>query len=555
MLASLKIENVAVIEKAEVNFTPGFNVLTGETGAGKSILIDSINAILGNRTSRELVRSGAQKACIWATFESIPTSVKKQLEKCGYEVTDDLLLYREINAEGKGSCRVNGMPATAAVVRDISSGLLSIHGQHDSQSLTNPALHLGLLDQYAQNRDLFAEYYRRYRELVTVKRQLDALNASESDKQHRIEALTAEIDTIDAAALQPGEEKTLQERKNVITHAQSILAGITAAHLALAGDEDGEQAGAADLLGGAVDGLQNSARLDESLTAMSERLNDLYYSARELATDLADRLDAYGFDAGELDQIETRLDTIYRIKQKFGMEVDELLARREAAAAELETFQSSGQKIAELKAQMQTLYAAAKEAAEKLTQSRLKGFAAMNKEMKAALEFLNMPGIRFALKHTRGPLSSHGQDTVEFLISTNPGEEPKPLAKIASGGELSRIMLAFKSALADRDALPTVIYDEIDTGVSGLAAGRIGQLLHQTARGHQVLCITHTPQVAAFADNQLLIQKNVRKDRTFTEIHTLDMDGRVEVLARMISGDKVSELSLASARELIEKSK
>ena len=555
MLANLKIENVAVIEKAEVNFTPGFNVLTGETGAGKSILIDSINAILGNRTSRELVRSGAQKACIWATFESIPASVKKQLEKCGYEVTDDLLLYREINAEGKGSCRVNGMPATAAVVRDISSGLLSIHGQHDSQSLTNPALHLGLLDQYAQNRDLFAEYYRRYRELVTVKRQLDALNASESDKQRRIEALTAEIDAIDAAALQPGEEKTLQERKNVITHAQSILAGITAAHLALAGDEDGEQAGAADLLGGAVDGLQNSARLDESLTAMSERLNDLYYSARELATDLADRLDAYGFDAGELDQIETRLDTIYRIKQKFGMEVDELLARREAAAAELETFQSSGQKIAELKAQMQTLYAAAKEAAEKLTQSRLKGFAAMNKEMKAALEFLNMPGIRFALKHARGPLSSHGQDTVEFLISTNPGEEPKPLAKVASGGELSRIMLAFKSALADRDALPTVIYDEIDTGVSGLAAGRIGQLLHQTARGHQVLCITHTPQVAAFADNQLLIQKNVRKDRTFTEIHTLDMDGRVEVLARMISGDKVSELSLASARELIEKSK
>lgn len=555
MLANLKIENVAVIEKAEVNFTPGFNVLTGETGAGKSILIESINAILGNRTSRELVRSGAQKACIWATFERIPDSVKKQLEKCGYEANDDLLLYREINAEGKGSCRVNGMPATAAVVRDISAGLLSIHGQHDSQSLTNPALHLGLLDQYAQNRALFAEYYRRYRELVTVKRQLDALNASESDKQRRIEALTAEIDTIDAAALQPGEEKTLQERKNVITHAQSILEGITAAHLALAGDEDGEQSGAADLLGGAVDGLQNSARLDETLAPMSERLNDLYYSARELATDLADRLDAYGFDTGELDQIESRLDTIYRIKQKFGMEVDELLARREAAAAELETFQSSGQKIAELKAQMQTLYAAAKEAAEKLTQSRLKGFAAMNKEMKAALEFLNMPGIRFALKHARGPLSSHGQDTVEFLISTNPGEEPKPLAKIASGGELSRIMLAFKSALADRDALPTVIYDEIDTGVSGLAAGRIGQLLHQTAKGHQVLCITHTPQVAAFADNQLLIQKNVRNDRTFTEIHTLDMDGRVEVLARMISGDKVSDLSLASARELIEKSK
>ena len=555
MLANLKIENVAVIEKAEVNFTPGFNVLTGETGAGKSILIDSINAILGNRTSRELVRSGAQKACIWATFENIPQSVKKQLEKCGYEANDDLLLYREINAEGKGSCRVNGMPATAAVVRDISAGLLSIHGQHDSQSLTNPALHLGLLDQYAQNRDLFADYYRRYREVVTVKRQLDALNASEADKQRKIEALTAEIDAIDAAALQPGEEKNLQERKTVITHAQGILDGITAAHLALAGDEDGEQPGAADLLGGAVEGLQNSARLDETLAPLSERLNDLYYSARDLATELADRLDAYGFDPGELDMIESRLDTIYRIKQKFGMEVEELLARREAAAAELENFQSSGQKIAELKTQVQALYADAKKAAEALTQSRLKGFTAMNKEMRAALEFLNMPGIRFALKHARGPLSSHGQDTVEFLISTNPGEDPKPLAKIASGGELSRIMLAFKSALADRDALPTVIYDEIDTGVSGLAAGRIGQLLHQTAAGHQVLCITHTPQVAAFADNQLLIQKNVRDDRTFTEIHTLDMNGRVEVLARMISGDKVTELSLANARELIEKSK
>lgn len=554
MLANLKIENVAVIEKAEVRFTPGFNVLTGETGAGKSILIDSINAILGNRTSRDLVRSGAQKACIWATFEGIPASVQNQLEKCGYERTDDLLLYREINAEGKGSCRVNGMPATASVVRDISAGLLSIHGQHDSQSLTNPALHLALLDQYAQNKAAFAAYYQRYRELVTVKRQLDALKAAEADKQQRIERLTAEIDEIDAAALKLGEEKTLQERKNVITHAQSILQGVTAAHMALAGDEDGEQPGSADLLGAAADGLQNAARLDEALSPLVERLNDLYYNARELATDLADRLDAYGFDPGELDALEMRLDAIYRAKKKFGLEVDEILARREAAATELLGVQTSGKKIEELKGQMQALYAQAKQAAEKLTQSRLKGFTAMNKEMHAALEFLNMPGIRFALKHSRGALSSHGQDTVEFLISTNPGEEPKPLAKVASGGELSRIMLAFKSALADRDALPTVIYDEIDTGVSGLAAGRIGQLLHETAAGHQVLCITHTPQVAAFADNQLLIQKNVRKDRTYTEIHTLDMEGRTEVLARMISGDKVSDLSLASARELIEKS-
>lgn len=555
MLANLKIENVAVIEKAEVQFTPGFNVLTGETGAGKSIMIDSINAILGNRTSRDLVRSGAHKACIWATFEGIPESVQNQLEKCGYERTEDLLLYREINAEGKGSCRVNGMPATASVVRDISSGLLSIHGQHDSQSLTNPTLHLALLDQYAQNRTVHRAYYQCYRELVGVKRQMDALNASEADKQNRIKRLMEEIEEIDAAGLKQGEETTLQERKNVIIHAQTILDGISAAHMALTGDEDGEQPGSADLLGGATAGLQNAARLDETLQPLAERLNDLYYNARELATDLADRLDAYGFDAGELDMIESRLDTIYRAKRKFGMEVEEILARRDAAAAELENFQSSGKKIAALKAQMQDLYAKAKQAAETLTQSRLKAFTAMNKEMHAALEFLNMPGIRFALKHTRGPLSSHGQDSVEFLISTNPGEEPKPLAKVASGGELSRIMLAFKSALADRDALPTVIYDEIDTGVSGLAAGRIGELLHKTAAGHQVLCITHTPQVAAFADNQLLIEKTVRKDRTFTEIRTLDFEGRAQVLARMISGDKVTELSLASARELINASR
>ena len=555
MLANLKIENVAVIEKAEVNFTEGFNVHPGETGAGKSILIDSINAILGNRTSRDLVRSGASKASIWATFESIPDSVKKRLEKCGYEASDDLLLYREINAEGKGSCRINGMPATASVVRDISAGLLSIHGQHDSQGLTNPALHLGLLDQYARNREQFAQYYQCYRDLVAVKRQLDALNTSEADKQRRMEILSAEIDAIDEASLQPGEEKALQERKNVIAHAQSILQGITSAHLALAGDEDGEESGAADLLGSSVDALQNSARLDETLAPLAERLQELYYGARELATDLADRLDAYDFDPGELNQIESRLDTIYRIKQKFGMEVEELLARREAAAAELESLQSSGEKIEELRAEMQKLYAKARDAAEVLTQTRLKAFTAMNQQMRKALEFLNMPGIRFTLRHAKGPLSSHGQDNVEFLISTNPGEEPKPLAKIASGGELSRIMLAFKSALADRDALPTVIYDEIDTGVSGLAAGRIGQLLHQTAKGHQVLCITHTPQVAAFADNQLLIQKNVRGERTYTEIHTLDLDGRVQVLARMISGDKVTELSLANARELIEKSR
>ena len=555
MLTDLKIENVAVIEKAEVRFAPGFNVLTGETGAGKSILIDSINAILGNRTSRDLVRSGTQKACIWATFASIPDSVKAKLEHSGYEAADDLLLYREINAEGKGNCRINGMPATATVVREICSGLLAIHGQHDSQSLTNPAMHLSLLDQYAQNGNLRQAYHDLYREVVRVKREADALIAKEADRQRRTALLTEEVEELDAANLTVGEEESLNERKKVIVHAQSILDGISAAYAALSGDEDSDTPGAADLLGTASTSLAESSRLDESLASLSERLNDLYYTARDLTTELADRLDSYTFDGNELDQIESRLDLIYRLKRKYGGEVSDLLARRDAAVAELENYQSSAQRIEELNQRKQQLFRQARQAAETLTQSRLKAFDDMNKQMLSALAFLNMPGIRFTLRHQRGALASAGQDTVEFLISTNPGEDPKPLAKIASGGELSRIMLAFKSALAEKDAIPTVIYDEIDTGVSGLAAGRIGKLLHDTAAGHQVLCITHTPQVAAFADNQLLIRKTVHDGRTYTQIHTLDLDGRVRALAAMISGDQVTDLSLANAREMIEKSK
>ena len=347
---------------------------------------------------------------------------------------------------------------------------------------------------------------------------------------------------------------SLNERKKVIVHAQSILDGISAAYAALSGDEDSDTP-ARRICGDASTSLAESSRLDESLASLSERLNDLYYTARDLTTELADRLDSYTFDGNELDQIESRLDLIYRLKRKYGGEVSDLLARRDAAAAELENYQSSAQRIEELNQRKQQLFRQARQAAETLTQSRLKAFDDMNKQMLSALAFLNMPGIRFTLRHQRGALASAGQDTVEFLISTNPGEDPKPLAKIASGGELSRIMLAFKSALAEKDAIPTVIYDEIDTGVSGLAAGRIGKLLHDTAAGHQVLCITHTPQVAAFADNQLLIRKTVHDGRTYTQIHTLDLDGRVRALAAMISGDQVTDLSLANAREMIEKSK
>ena len=549
MLKDLKIENVAVIEKAQAQFTAGLNVLTGETGAGKSILIDSINAILGNRASRDLVRTGAAKACIWATFTGLPGAVKRQLEEAGYEAGDELLLYREISAEGKSNCRVNGMPATAAMLRDLSAGLINIHGQHDSQSLTNPAKHLALLDTYAQNQAQYAAYRQAYKQLIAVKRQADALSMDEAEKQRRTELLRFQLDEIDAAALQPGEEEQLAARRQVVSHAQAILEQVSAAHGALTGGD--EFGGAADLLGAASGSLESAAALDESLKESSERLSELYYTARELAADLADRLETYGFDPAELDRLEERLDAIYRLKQKYGGSVEEVLAYAEKARAELEGMERADETLAALSEQKRLLYGQARNAAEALTGIRLAAFEAMEKQLVEACTFLNMPGVRFTLQHSRGPLAGTGQDTVEFYISANPGEAPKPLAKIASGGELSRIMLALKSALAEKDDIPTIIYDEIDTGVSGLAAGRIGQKLRQTARGRQVICITHTAQIAAQADSQLLIQKNVQAERTYTEIFPLDEEGRVREVARIISGDQITELSLANAREML----
>lgn len=550
MLTSLRIENVAVIEKVQVQFTAGLNVLTGETGAGKSILIDSISAILGNRISRDLVRTGAPKACIWATFDQLPKQVKMQLEQAGYDAGEELLIYREITAEGKSHCRINGMPATVSVLKDITGGLINIHGQHDSQGLTDPSKHLGILDAFAQNQNEFNAYRKVYKELVAVKRQADALQLDEAEKQRRMEVLRFQLNEIEDAALQIGEEERLIARRQIISHAQTILEQIASAHAALSGGD--EFSGAADLLGGANGALEQAASLDESLQPMQERLADLYYNARELAVDLAARLDDYGFDPAELDQLEQRLDVIYRLKNKYGVtSVEELLHLAEKSREELEHIERADETLEQLNKQKQTLYKEAKVLAEKLTQTRLTAYERMEQQLVEACTFLNMPGTRFVLQHSRGPLAGSGQDTVELYISTNLGEAPKPLAKIASGGELSRIMLALKSALAEKDAIPTVIYDEIDTGVSGLAAGRIGEKLRQTSKGRQVLCITHTAQIAALATSHLLIQKNVEGQRTFTQIHPLDQAGRVQELARIISGDHITDLSLANAREML----
>ena len=549
MLSSLQIENVAVIQKANVHFEKGLNVLTGETGAGKSILIDSINAILGNRTSKDLVRTGAAKAVIRAAFEDVPPAVLDSLEKAGYERSEALLLSREITAEGKSTCRINGMPATAAVLRELCGGLININGQHDSVGLLNPAHHESILDAYAQNRTEYQEYYAVYRELVKIKRELAAQITDESEKQRRIDLLSYQVQEIDDAGLTAGEEQTLESRRKVLANASTIRDRIAQCYALLSGGD--EAPGAVDLLGEASNAVDAAAQLDGELSAGAGQLLDLYYTAKDVAADLIGRLDAYDTNDAELDEIEQRIDLIYKLRRKYGDTVEDILAFGERARKELEMIQSSQERVEHLQKEQRRLYTLAREKAEALTQTRLKAFDELNKRISGTLDFLNMPGVRMTLRHSRGPLASHGQDSVEVYISTNPGEAPKPLAKIASGGELSRITLAIKNAMADKDAVPTVIYDEIDSGVSGKAASRIGEVLRQSAEGHQILCITHTAQIAALADCHLLIQKNITNERTYTEIHPLDENGRVEALARLISGDHVTELSLANAREML----
>ena len=549
MLSSLQIENVAVIQKANVHFEKGLNVLTGETGAGKSILIDSINAILGNRTSKDLVRTGAAKAVIRAAFEDVPPAVLDSLEKAGYERSEALLLSREITAEGKSTCRINGMPATAAVLRELCGGLININGQHDSVGLLNPARHEGILDAYAQNSAEYQAYYAIYRELVGVKKTLDAMITDESEKQRRIDLLSYQVQEIDGAGLTAGEEQTLESRRKVLANASTIRDRIAQCYALLSGGD--EAPGAVDLLGEASNAVDAAAQLDGELSAGAGQLLDLYYTAKDVAADLIGRLDAYDTNDAELDEIEQRIDLIYKLRRKYGDTVEDILAFGERARKELEMIQSSQERVEHLQKEQRRLYTLAREKAEALTQTRLKAFDELNKRISGTLDFLNMPGVRMTLRHSRGPLASHGQDSVEFYISTNPGEAPKPLAKIASGGELSRITLAIKNAMADKDAVPTVIYDEIDSGVSGKAASRIGEVLRQSAEGHQILCITHTAQIAALADCHLLIQKNITNERTYTEIHPLDTEGRVDALAHIISGDHVTELSRANAREML----
>lgn len=551
MLNELSIENVAVIEKTDVHFGPGLNVLTGETGAGKSILIDSINAILGNRTSRDLVRSGAQKASVWATFSDLSSEVCTLLANAGYEPEEELLLSREIGQDGKSSCRINGKPATVGILRELGEALITIHGQHDNQSLLNPANHLGILDEYAQNDALLAQYRDVYHTLRDAQKQMSGLVMDEGEKQRKLDLLRYQTQEIEAAELQQGEEEELEAQRSKIHHSQQIIDSLGAAYDALQGGDDYE--GSIGLLGQAHGQLGQINEFSSEFAAFYEKLGELYYAGQDLAGDLKTALDDFDFEPAMLDEIEERLDLLYQLKKKYGPTVADIEAYYEKAMQELETIEFADQKLEELQQRCNALQEKATACAAQLTAARKKAFAAFSTAIMQSLHFLNMPNIRFSLVAQQIKLGPAGGDAMEFFISTNPGEEPKPLAKIASGGELSRIMLAIKSVLAEKDHIPTVIYDEIDAGVSGLAAGRVGKKLQETANsGHQVICITHTAQIAAYAQQHLLIEKSVTGERTYTKVRQLEKEERVAELARIVSGDKVTELSLANARELLE---
>ncbi|MDL2252971.1 DNA repair protein RecN [Ruminococcaceae bacterium OttesenSCG-928-I18] len=550
MLSEITIENVAVIEKASVAFGPGFTVLTGETGAGKSIMIDSINAILGGRTSKDLVRSGAQKACLWARFSSLSAPLRESLCRLGYETEEELLLYREISSDGKGQCRVNGSPATASILKEIGAALIQVHGQHDNHSLTNPAKHLPLLDLYAGHGPLLQEYYSMYNNLVLLQKEKDDLSLNEAEKARKIDLLQYEVDEIQNAQLSAGEEEELLERRNVARNQKALLEALFAARQALAGTEDLE--GAVALLGQASQQVDAAADIAAgTLAPLADTLRDTLYNAREWEGEIGQSIEEYSQEADSLDEIEARLDILYRLKQKYGSTLEEVLSYGQRAEEELQRIETSQERVEQLSAEIETQHKAVQALADKLTKEREKAFEQFFKEIRDSLAALNMPGARMELRRKTVPLGPTGQDEIEFLFSANPGETPKPMAKIASGGELARVMLAFKNTLARRDEMPTVIYDEIDTGISGQAAGKIGRMLKDTAGDRQVICVTHTAQIAAFADEHLYIEKMVEKGRTFTKIHRLDEKGRVGELARIVSGDKVTSAALANAQEML----
>ncbi|MBR5310097.1 MAG: DNA repair protein RecN [Oscillospiraceae bacterium] len=551
MLSQLFIKNIAVIESASIDFENGFNVFTGETGAGKSILIDSINAVLGGRTSRDLVRTGEEKAKVSAVFTNISKEAEKFLEELGYDIEEELMISREISSEGKSVCKVNMHPATASVLKQLSSVLIDVHGQHDSAILQNPELHIGYIDSFGNTEKELSEYLEEYKKLKTLEREIKKIENDDSDKTARIDMLKFQIGEIEAAAIEEGEEEELLALSKRIKSAENIMELISETISAL--DGNGEQDGALEGLSTAI---ENCARLTEffpQYEGLSEKFKEMYYEFEEFANDVKENADELDFDPALQNRTERRLDQIFRLKRKYGGSVEEMFKYYNKAVLELENIEFSEERLEKLKKERKQLFEITSNLAKKLTEKRHMAAEAFEKAVSDELSYLNMPNVRFSVNFDETEFTESGCDNIEFYIATNVGEPLKPLTKIASGGELSRIMLSIKNVLADKDNVDTLIFDEVDTGISGSAAQKVGKKLKQVSGGRQIICVTHLAQVAAFADNHLLISKNTEQGKTFTSVESLDKEGRITELSRIMGGTMTEALRM-SAKELLESS-
>ena len=547
MLTSLKIENVAIIESAAIEFGCGLNVLTGETGAGKSIVIDSINAILGERTSRDIIRTGAQSAKVYAVFEDVNERVRNFLDENGIDCEDGVLIInRTLSREGKNVCRINGAPVTVSMLREIGGELIDIHGQHDNQSLFSPEKHCGVVDSFAGNTDLITDYREKYGRLCEIRSKLKKLTTDESSKSQRIDFLTYQIDELEKAEITIGERDELKARKSLINNSQKVIESLNIAYEALKADGAG-----IDMITDAESEIANASAYMEMLGEASEKITDIRYELEDIAETVRDAMTEVDFDPSELEDIDERLDLLYRLSKKYGDTEEEMLEYLEKARAELDNIAFSEERVKELQKQEKEALAETETAACKLTESRKTAGEKLSNAICSELEFLDMPNVRFVVKCNDIGLTENGKDEIEFLISANAGEEPKPLAKIASGGELSRIMLAIKNVLAETDGVDTMIFDEIDTGVSGRAAQKIAMKLRSASKGRQVICVTHLAQIAAQGDVHLYISKSVSDGKTYTNIKSLIEEERVAEIARIMGGMEITKLQLESAREML----
>ena len=548
MLQTLYIENIAVIEKSAIDFSRGLNVLTGETGAGKSIIIDAINAIMGQRTSRDIIRTGASSAFVSAQFDNVNAAVRRKLEEFGFESDEDeLLLQRTLSASGKSTCKINGRPATAAMLREIAAGLINIHGQHESYELFSPETHIDYIDRYGRLIPALEDYKEKYKRYLILQKKLNEANSDESSRLSEIDLLSFQSKELFDADIQIGEEEALDSERSALMNFEKLSSLLNRAHMLLSGEDNS----GCELVDMAANAMQNAANYSADYEEISNTLTDVYYNLRDCAELVSDALDNLESDPERLEEIEERLDLINRLTRKYNCTADELPALAEQMQSRLEELLNYDRNRDELIAACKAAREEAEQSALALSNNRRKTAAEFAEKVKAEMSFLNMPNVELVPYFEESALSPKGMDKMELLISANPGETPRPVAKIASGGELSRMMLAIKTVLAGTDTVDTLIFDEVDTGISGSAAEKVGLKLREVSSECQVLCVTHQAQIAALADHHYLIKKQVEQGRTFTEVQPLDHDGRVNELARIIGGVNITDAARSHAEDML----